>query len=164
MVPFYGWGSTTSRLRSIYEEGICFLPFPEIPSPSSLPVNFSQKFRHHFYALLADNILISFIQPFCSLKHITFVIIPQQNVSKSFSFFCIFGLVNSPSSLFLCLQILLLACVSLFPFLPQFTLLTNNVTNIIIPAQCFLMSSWAFCPSLTPVCSLKKLFSTEAAF
>ena len=39
MVPFYGWGSTTSRLRSIYEEGICFLPFPEIPSPSSLPVN-----------------------------------------------------------------------------------------------------------------------------
>ena len=103
MVPFYGWGSTTSRLRSIYEEGICFLPFPEIPSPSSLPVNFSQKFRHHFYALLADNILISFIQPFCSLKHITFVIIPQQNVSKSFSFFCIFGLVNSPSSLFLCL-------------------------------------------------------------
>ena len=33
MAPFYGWGSTASRLRSHYEEVIHVLPhfFPEIP-------------------------------------------------------------------------------------------------------------------------------------
>ena len=27
MAPFYGWGSTTSRLQSHYEESVYFLPF-----------------------------------------------------------------------------------------------------------------------------------------
>ena len=33
MAPFYGWGSTTSRVQSHYEEVVYFLPlkFAEIP-------------------------------------------------------------------------------------------------------------------------------------
>ena len=29
MTPFYGWGSTVSRLQSIYEETAKFLPSPQ---------------------------------------------------------------------------------------------------------------------------------------
>ena len=36
------------------------------------------------YAMLTNNILISFDHPLCNLKHIAFLIIPLHNVSKSF--------------------------------------------------------------------------------
>ena len=60
----------------------------------------------------------------------------QHNVSTSFPFCCTFCLVNSPSSLFLCSHILFHTCVSLFPLLQWFELLTNTNTNI-IPPPCF---------------------------
>ena len=37
MVPFYGWGSTASRLQSRYEEAVYFftIKFPENPGTHS---------------------------------------------------------------------------------------------------------------------------------
>ena len=54
------------------------------------------------YALLINNILISFDHPICNLRRITFLIIPSRNVSRLFPFCFTFGLVNSPLSVFLC--------------------------------------------------------------
>ena len=108
------------------------------------------------YSLLTNKILISFDDPLCSLENITFLIISPPNVSKSVLFCFSFGLVNSPPSFFLCFQILLHTCVSLFPFLPQFLLLTNTVTNTIFPPPSFFMSSWTFGLSATPTCSFQQ--------
>ena len=47
------------------------------------------------------NILISFKQPFRSLKHITFLIIPPHDVSESFPICFTFGLLNRAPSVIL---------------------------------------------------------------
>ena len=60
-------------------------------------------------ALLTNDILISFGDPMCSLKHTTFLIISPHNVSKSFPFRLAFGLVISLSSRYLSPNLSLIA-------------------------------------------------------
>ena len=104
------------------------------------------------YLMLTNNVLTCFDHLSCNLKHTTFPIIPPHNTSKSFPFCFTFGIANIPRSFFLCFQILL-TCISLFPLLSQFQLLTNTITNIIIRLPCVFMSSRSFCPSKTLGCS-----------
>ena len=54
------------------------------------------------YALPTNDLLISFDHPLYSLKHITFLIIPQHIVSKAIPFWFTFDLVNSPLSSLFC--------------------------------------------------------------
>ena len=105
------------------------------------------------YELLTNNILISFGHPLRNLKHITPLFIPPRSIYKSFPFCFILDLINSPQAFCFDSRYFSLL-VFLFPLLPQFTFLTNTITNIIILPSSFSMPSWTFCPSPIPTCSI----------
>ena len=104
---------------------------------SSYFLTFITDFKHTIiisYALLTNNTLINLNHPLWNLKPVTFFIISLQNASKSFPFCFRIDLVNSSPRLFLYFKKMFLS-VSLFPSFLWFTLLTNSITNIIIPLQ-----------------------------
>ena len=114
--------------------------------------------HHHHYTLLLNGILIFSHHTLYNIKHITFLIIPLNNVSKYILFCFPFDLIKMPPSL----EILLLKCVSLCPLHP-YRPHTNTILNIIQPS-CFPVPIWDFCPSTDPMHSLKSSFHVPETF
>ena len=114
--------------------------------------------HHHHYTMHLNGILIFSHHTLYNIKHITFLIIPLNNVYKYILFCFPFDLINMPPSL----EILLLKCVSLCPLHP-YRPHTNTILNIIQPS-CFPVPIWDFCPSTDPMCSLKSSFHVPETF